>query len=577
MKLRARFTALFAILAAATIVVLVLVSDAVVGRAVSERVSERFGRELDHLAGDLAARSRPRRAPSSCGLAAASSSAGSPSSPGTGRFSTTRTSGRPRSPAIENHAKREEVQQAARGGEGTSRRFSATARRQLLYVARRLADGGVLRLAASEARLREVQNSYLWTMRLAIAAACLLLFLIGSAASRRFSQPIADLTRERLGDRRGRLRPRPAARRGRGSADALFGGPAHEGLPQHRAREGGRRAAAGRDGLRDAARRPRRRGREAPGPRVERPLRASWRACPRRPAAASTSSCGRSPSTSASRRPCAQGRPRSGPCGCRTTASGRSPWRPCPTGIAPPPWASCATSRGSRRPSPCAAPSSATSRTSFGRRSPRSRPRRRLWPTGSPDQAETAELLGLIRRQSDRMRELIDDLMDLAQIESGAVPLVREEIPLHELLSEVAEDLGSAARERRVDVRVRRRRVRIGGRRPPPARAARPQPHRQRDQVLARRARRSSSACGARAGAPGSRSRTSGPGIPKAERDKIFQRFYQVDRSRSKVRPGSGLGLAIVKHIAQLHGAAVDVEGEVGQGSKFHVRFPAVA
>ena len=57
---------------------------------------------------------------------------------------------------------------------------------------------------------------------------------------------------------------------------------------------------------------------------------------------------------------------------------------------------------------------------------------------GAPDKTETAELLGLIRRQSDRMRELIDDLMDLAQIESGAVPLVREEIPLHELLSEVA-------------------------------------------------------------------------------------------------------------------------------------------
>ena len=54
----------------------------------------------------------------------------------------------------------------------------------------------------------------------------------------------------------------------------------------------------------------------------------------------------------------------------------------------------------------------------------------------------------------------------------------------------------------------------------------------------------------------------------------IFQRFYQVDRSRSKFRPGSGLGLAIVKHIAQLHGATVDVEGEVGRGSTFLVRFP---
>ena len=66
-----------------------------------------------------------------------------------------------------------------------------------------------------------------------------------------------------------------------------------------------------------------------------------------------------------------------------------------------------------------------------------------------------------------------------------------------------------------------------------------------------------------------------GPGIPKAERDKIFQRFYQIDRSRSKERPGTGLGLAIVKHLAHLHGASVEVEGEVGRGSVFRIQFPA--
>jgi two-component system phosphate regulon sensor histidine kinase PhoR len=76
-------------------------------------------------------------------------------------------------------------------------------------------------------------------------------------------------------------------------------------------------------------------------------------------------------------------------------------------------------------------------------------------------------------------------------------------------------------------------------------------------------------------GRPGFSVTDAGPGIPKSERDKIFQRFYQVDRSRSKARPGSGLGLAIVKHIAQLHGASVEVEGDVGTGSVFHVRFPA--
>jgi len=53
MKLRSRFTALFAVLATATIVVLVLVSDVIVGRAAAERVAERFGRELEHLASDM--------------------------------------------------------------------------------------------------------------------------------------------------------------------------------------------------------------------------------------------------------------------------------------------------------------------------------------------------------------------------------------------------------------------------------------------------------------------------------------------------------------------------------------------
>jgi signal transduction histidine kinase len=65
-----------------------------------------------------------------------------------------------------------------------------------------------------------------------------------------------------------------------------------------------------------------------------------------------------------------------------------------------------------------------------------------------------------------------------------------------------------------------------------------------------------------------------GPGIPRSEQEKIFQRFYQVDRSRSKTRPGTGLGLAIVKHLVQLHGGRVEVESEAGRGSTFRVRIP---
>ena len=139
---------------------------------------------------------------------------------------------------------------------------------------------------------------------------------------------------------------------------------------------------------------------------------------------------------------------------------------------------------------------------------------------GSPDKTETAELLGLIRRQSDRMRELIDDLMDLAQIESGAVPLVREEIPLHELLSEVAEDLEPAARERRVDVRVLGDVSVSAVGRPASCRPARPQPHRQRDQVLAggRARRRARLAPGRARGLFGRGPRARGSRRPNATR-----------------------------------------------------------
>ena len=65
-----------------------------------------------------------------------------------------------------------------------------------------------------------------------------------------------------------------------------------------------------------------------------------------------------------------------------------------------------------------------------------------------------------------------------------------------------------------------------------------------------------------------------GPGIPKEEQEKIFERFYRSDASRSA--KGTGLGLSLVKKIAQLHGAEVRVESEVGQGSCFMVQFKKI-
>lgn len=65
-----------------------------------------------------------------------------------------------------------------------------------------------------------------------------------------------------------------------------------------------------------------------------------------------------------------------------------------------------------------------------------------------------------------------------------------------------------------------------------------------------------------------------GIGIAEEEREKIFERFYRVDKSRSKARGGTGLGLAIVKHAAVFHNAELNVESELGEGTCITVTFP---
>ena len=66
-----------------------------------------------------------------------------------------------------------------------------------------------------------------------------------------------------------------------------------------------------------------------------------------------------------------------------------------------------------------------------------------------------------------------------------------------------------------------------------------------------------------------------GIGIPAAEVDRIFERFYRVDYARSRANGGNGLGLAIVKHIAAIHGGDVSVWSQPGQGSTFTIKIPA--
>jgi two-component system phosphate regulon sensor histidine kinase PhoR len=69
--------------------------------------------------------------------------------------------------------------------------------------------------------------------------------------------------------------------------------------------------------------------------------------------------------------------------------------------------------------------------------------------------------------------------------------------------------------------------------------------------------------------------RDDGPGIPPEALDRVFERFYRVDKARSRDQGGTGLGLSIVKHIVQAHGGKVWVESELGKGATFYFTLPA--
>lgn len=187
------------------------------------------------------------------------------------------------------------------------------------------------------------------------------------------------------------------------------------------------------------------------------------------------------------------------------------------------------------------------------------------------------ELLGRLsaRMQSEasRVNRIIDELLDLSRLESEEASN-RELVPLHLVVAQAAERVRSAAEQRQI-------RIRVGD---PPHAVSVPGDRRQLvsavfnllENAVKYSEEGSVVELGGRAGPGWVELRVSdrGPGIPAHELERIFERFYRVDRSRGRETGGTGLGLAIVRHVARNHGGEVLVESVEGQGSTFRLVLP---
>ncbi|HMO79365.1 MAG TPA: ATP-binding protein [Pyrinomonadaceae bacterium] len=191
------------------------------------------------------------------------------------------------------------------------------------------------------------------------------------------------------------------------------------------------------------------------------------------------------------------------------------------------------------------------------------------------DTENNRRFLNTIRRNAERMHGLISDILELSLIESGNISIEIKQVRVGHLVEEVFVSLAAKASEREIKLinqidkseRVYADPMRL-------------------EQMITnlvdnaikfnRRGGRVSVRHEHRSGRDIISVADTGEGIIPAHAHRIFERFYRVDRGRTRDVGGTGLGLAIVKHLARLHGGDVLVSSILGQGTTFTLEFPSI-
>lgn len=183
---------------------------------------------------------------------------------------------------------------------------------------------------------------------------------------------------------------------------------------------------------------------------------------------------------------------------------------------------------------------------------------------------DAAHFAGNIRREAQRLITLVGDIIKLSRLDEGSAVGAWEAVDLYAQAEEALARLADAAKARQVTMTLEGSHVQVRG----VARMAAELIYNLCDNAVAYNRTGGSVRVTVENTADGPRLtvRDTGIGIPKEAQDRVFERFYRVDKSRSG--GGTGLGLSIVKHTAAYLGARVDLDSEVGRGSTFTVTFP---
>ena len=198
-----------------------------------------------------------------------------------------------------------------------------------------------------------------------------------------------------------------------------------------------------------------------------------------------------------------------------------------------------------------------------------------------PESGSTREFLEIIRKNAARMARLTEDLLTLARVESGETRFETEPVPPIELLNDAEESFREIARTQGVDLQIVNAQGPSGSVESlPPVLADREAIHQVFSNLIDNAMKYGRSGARIELGASAATRgiefyvRDFGSGISSEHLPRLFERFYRVDKARSRESGGTGLGLAIAKHIVRAHSGSIRAESELTHGSTFLFTLP---